>query len=68
MWIDVTKTIPDDDANVICVNENIHMAPIKAYFDGETKLFLSLEAFCIHPISVTHWSYMPEKVTKKIIT
>ena len=59
MWFSSNSVSPNDDENVLCINENISMCPIKAYFDGESKLFISLETLCTHPIAATHWCYCP---------
>lgn len=58
-WHSVRNT-PKEDEIVLVINENVDMLPIKAYWNEETKEFLSVDTMYLMPIAVTHWIKMPK--------
>ncbi len=64
-WKNSSAYLPEDDQNVLCINKDLPMEAIKAYYDKEFDAFISLESINLTPLKITHWMPFPQFIKEK---
>lgn len=59
-WINSKMQVPEDDQDILCINCNVAMLPMKAYYCAEWNEFISLDTLGLTTLSITHWMPIPK--------